>query len=90
MAILGVGCDFLTKTGRRRTRLSSSRGEGPPNDDPPGDGGPDEAASFIAESVAELALLARRHRLGVLVRLLDMAQLEAEERVRLRSKRKLS
>lgn len=66
------------------------RGGGPPTDDPPGDGGPDEAAGFIAESVAELALLARRHNLGVLVHLLDMAQLEAEERVRLRSKRKLS
>lgn len=70
--------------------MPPSRGEVRPTDDPPGDGGPDEAASFIAESVAELALLARRHRLGVLVRLLDMAQLEAEERVRLRSRRKLS
>ena len=63
---------------------------GPRTDDPPGDGGPDEAASFIAETVAELALLARRHKLGMLVHLLEMAQLEAEERVRLRSKRKLS
>jgi hypothetical protein len=45
---------------------------------------------LIAESVAELALLARRHKLGVLVHLLDMAKMEAEERVRLRSKRKLS
>lgn len=70
--------------------MAPSRGEGPPTDDPPGDGGPDEAASFIADTVADLALLARRHRLGVLVRLLDMAQLEAEERVRLRSKRNLS
>ena len=90
MTILGLGCDFLTRTGRRRTRLPPGSGEGPLSDDPPGDGGPDEAASFIAESVAELALLARRHRLGVLVRLLDMAKMEAEERVRLRSKRKLS
>ena len=70
--------------------LPPSGGGGPPTDDPPGDGGPDEAARFIAESVAELALLARRHKLGMLVRLLEMAQLEAEERVRLRSKRKLS
>ena len=94
MTIHGVGCGFLTKTGRRRTRLppgrGTGRGGGSPTDDPPGDGGPDEAASFIAETVAELALLARRHKLGVLVRLLEMAQLEAEERVRLRSKRKLS
>lgn len=80
----------MTKTGRRRTRLTAGGGGGPPTDDPPGDGGPDEAASFIADTVADLALLARRHRLGVLVRLLEMAQLEAEERVRLRSKRKLS
>ena len=80
----------MTKTGRRRTRLPRGRGEGLLSDDPPGDGGPDEAASFIAESVAELALLARRHKLGMLVRLLEMAQLEAEERVRLRSKRRLS
>jgi len=69
--------------------LPPSRGGSPPTDDPPGDGGP-EAASFIAESAAELALLARRHKLGVLVRLLEMAKMEAEERVRLRSKRKLS
>ena len=80
----------MTKTGRRRTHLPPSRGGNPPTDDPPGDGGPDEAANFIAETVAELALLARRHKLGVLVRLLDMAKMEAEERVRLRSKRKLS
>ena len=80
----------MTRTGRRRTRLAPGRGEGPPRDDPPGDGGPDEAASFIADTVAELALLARRHKLGMPVRLLDMAHLEAEERVRLRSKRKLS
>jgi hypothetical protein len=60
------------------------------NDDTPGDGGPDEAAVFIAETVAALAKLARRHKLGVLVRLLEMTQMEAEERVRLRGKRKLS
>jgi hypothetical protein len=80
----------VTKTGRRRAYLPPGGGGSSPTDDPPGDGGPDEAASFIAETVADLAMLARRHRLGVLVRLLEMAQLEAEERVRLRSKRKLS
>jgi len=80
----------LTKTGRRRTSLSSGRGGGSPTDEPPGEGGPDEAAALIAETVAELARLARRHRLGMLVALLEMAQLEADERVRLRSKRKLS
>jgi len=46
--------------------------------------------AFIAETVAELAKLADRHRLEMLGHLLRMAQLEAEERLRLRSKRKLS
>jgi hypothetical protein len=55
-----------------------------------GDGGPDEAAVLIAETTAELARVARRHKLGMLVRLLEMARMEAEEWVRLRGKRKLS
>jgi hypothetical protein len=80
----------LTKTGRRRTRPSKGRDGGSPIDDLLGDGGPDEAAAFIAEAVADLARLARRHRLGMLVRLLEMAQMEAEDRVRLRGKRRLS
>jgi hypothetical protein len=46
--------------------------------------------AFIAETVAELMKLAERHRLEVLRHLLGMAKLEAEERLRLRSKRKLS
>lgn len=80
----------MTKTFRGRPGSSSKRGCGAPPDDPPGDGGPDEAATYIAETVADLALLARRHKLDMLVRLLEMAQLEAEEHVRLRSTRKLS
>jgi hypothetical protein len=55
-----------------------------------GEGGPDEAVAFIAETVAELVKLAARHRLEVLRHLLEMAQLEADERLRTRSKRKLS
>ena len=54
------------------------------------EGGPDEAVAFIAENVAELVKLAKRHQLEVLKHLLSMAQLEAEERLRTRSKRKLS
>ena len=54
------------------------------------EGGPDEAVAFIAETVAELVKLAERHRLEVLGHLLGMAQLEAEERQRTRSKHKLS
>jgi len=56
----------------------------------PGDGSPDEAAIFIAESVAALVGVARRHDLNMLIRLLEMAQLEAEEFVRLRGSRKPS
>ena len=46
--------------------------------------------AFIAETVADLGKLAGRHRLEILSHLLGMAQLEAEEHLRLRSKRKLS
>jgi hypothetical protein len=79
----------LAKSGKRR-KPPSSGGDGGPRDDDPADGGPDEAAAFIAETVAELARVARRHELGVLVRLLEMTQMEAEERLRLRGKNKLS
>jgi hypothetical protein len=48
------------------------------------------AASFIAETAAHLVQLARRHRLLHLRYLLALAQLEAEEYVRLRSRRRLS
>jgi hypothetical protein len=80
----------LTKTGRRRTPKSSGKERRSPTDDPPGDGGPDEAVAFIAETAADLARLARRHKLEVLVRLLEMTHMEAQERIRLRSKRNLS
>ena len=69
---------------------SSGRGPRSRTDDPSGDGGPDEAAAFIAENLADLARLARRHRLDMLCHLLEMAQMEAEERLRLRGKRNLS
>ena len=78
----------MTKT--RRTRTSSGRDGGSRTDDPPGDGGPDEAAAFIAETAADLARVARRHNLGMLIPLLEMVQMEAEERLRLRGKRNLS
>jgi hypothetical protein len=59
-------------------------------DDPPADDGPDEALAYIAENVIDLAQLARRHNLEMLVRLLEMAQMEAQERIQLRGKRDLS
>jgi hypothetical protein len=46
--------------------------------------------AYIAENVADLAKLARRHNLEMLVRLLEMAQMEAQERIQLRGKRNLS
>jgi hypothetical protein len=45
---------------------------------------------LIAETTASLARLARRHQLEMLDYLLRMTHLEAEERLRLRSRRKLS
>lgn len=64
----------MTKTGGRRRRASSGKVGGAANDEPPGDGGPDEAAMFIAETVAALTGLARRHRLVMLARLLEMSK----------------
>jgi len=80
----------LIKTRSRRKRTASGRDRKKRTEEPDEEGGPDEAVAFIAETVAELAKLARRHRLDVLSHLLGMAQLEAEERLRLRSKPKLS
>jgi hypothetical protein len=51
------------------------------------DGGPAEAASFVAEQLADLAQLARRHKLDVLGFLLEMSLMEAREIVRLGGKR---
>jgi hypothetical protein len=48
----------------------------------PGDGGPLEAAAFIAETAIELTEMAHRHRLGTLAYLLDMVRMEAEEYAR--------
>jgi hypothetical protein len=52
--------------------------------------GAEEAAALIAETAINLADLARRHELEMLHHLLAMVQLEAEEHIRLRSRRKLS
>ncbi len=50
----------------------------------------DAAAELIAEVTASLTQLAQRHHLDMLDYLLRMAHLEAEEHLRLRSRRKLS
>ena len=78
----------MTTSGRKRKRASSAGGRHSGGEDPPGEGGPDEAAAFIAETATALRKLAERHNLRFLHHLLGMVQLEAEER--LRSKRKLS
>ena len=80
----------MTKAGSRRKRKASGTDRRSRADEPNGEGGPDEAVAFIAETVAELVKLAKRHKLEILSHLLGMVQLEAEERLRLRSKRKLS
>jgi hypothetical protein len=88
--VLNWDSDFLSKArgGRKRTASGGSRQSS--TDERGGEGGPDEAVAFIAETVAELVKLAKNHQLEVLSHLLGMAQLEAEERMRTRSKRKLS
>ena len=80
----------MSKAGGGRKRTASGRDRRLLADESIGEGGPDEAVAFIAETVAELVKLAERHRLEVLSHLLGMAQLEAEERLRTRSKHKLS
>ena len=80
----------MSKAGGGRKRTASGRDRRATTDESIGEGGPDEAVAFIAETVAELVKLARRHKLEILSHLLGMAQLEAEEYLRLRSKRRLS
>ena len=82
--------NFLNKPARKRKRVSPSRELRPLHDEYTGEGSADEATAVIAEAVEGLALLARRHKLEMLDYLLRMAHLEAEERLRLRSRRKLS
>ena len=87
---VGLDANFLSKAGGGRKRKTSGRDRRSPTDEQRGEGGPDEAVAFIAETVVELIKLARRHELEILSHLLGMAHLEAEERLRLRSKRRLS
>ena len=85
-----LDANCLSNAGGGRKRTASGRSRTSPTDQRGEEGGPDEAVAFIAETVAELVKLAERHRLEVLGHLLGMAQLEAEERLRTRSKHKLS
>ena len=78
------------KTKSSRKGATSRSGRRSEDEEALGEGGPDEAATFIAETAAELVRLARSHNLELLGHLLRMAELEAEEYLRLRGKGKLS
>jgi hypothetical protein len=68
-------------------RNNKCHGRKPRASEPAGDGGPDEAARYLGAAVADLGLIARRHGLDTLGFLLEMAQMEAEDIVRLRAAR---
>ena len=85
----GTG-SVLSKKKSGRKRASPGKIRQSADDEQRGEGGPDEAAAFIAETAADLVRLARGHQLELLSHLLRMAELEAEEYLRLRGKRKLS
>jgi hypothetical protein len=80
----------LYKTKRRHRRATAHGESRSRTGEPPGEGGSEEAANFIAETVASLARLARRHDLDLLAYLLAMTRLEAEEQVKILRRRKLS
>jgi hypothetical protein len=88
--ILRFGCVFLKKALPKVRYRPAVRDRRSRTDELAGDGGPDEAVAFIAETLPGLARLAKRHRLDVLAHLLGMTQMEAEEHLRVRSRRKLS
>ncbi|MGY3233893.1 hypothetical protein ACVWZ4_005567 [Bradyrhizobium sp. USDA 4472] len=79
----------VAKPGKRRARPASGAQKGWRNEEP-GEGGVDEAVTFISEQVGALRKLTERHELDMLHYLLGMTKLEADEHLRLRSKRKLS
>ncbi|MBR0839356.1 hypothetical protein JQ607_04025 [Bradyrhizobium liaoningense] len=79
----------MTRPGKKRARAASGARRGT-RDEEPEEGGADEAVAFIAEQAGALRKLAERHKLDVLHYLLGMTKLEADEHLRLRSKRKLS
>jgi hypothetical protein len=79
----------LNKT-RRKPKRGTAPVESRSRSYGPGEGGSEEAANFIAETVGSLARLARRHELDLLTYLLAMTQLEAEEQVKRLRRRKLS
>jgi hypothetical protein len=80
---------LVAKPEKKRARAALGARARSRNEEP-GEGGADEAVAFIAEQVTSLRKLAQRHKLDVLHYLLGMTQLEADEHLRLRTRRKLS
>ena len=78
------------KAARKRSLSSAIRRRRAIGNGRPEEADPDTAVAFIAEMLADLVRMARRHRLDVLTYFLSMAQLEAEEHARLRSRGRLS
>ncbi len=76
------------KSGRKRATPAMPARVRQRDHEPRGEGGPEEAAAFIAEATADLVQMAHRHGLEMLSHLLRMAELEADEY--LRDKRNLS
>jgi predicted secreted Zn-dependent protease len=81
--------NILNKSARKRKRMSLGR-EREFHEARYSEDDCDEATALIAEVAQRLAQLARRHQLEMLDYLLRMTHLEAEERLRLRNRRKLS
>ena len=80
----------MTKKTKSTRNTASRRGLRSGDEEAFGEGDPDEAAAFIAETAADLIRLARSQNLELLGHLLRMVELEAEEYLRLRGKAKLS
>jgi hypothetical protein len=80
----------LGKTRRKQVRTSALGGGRSRAREPASEGGTENAAHFISETVESLARLARRHDLDLLSYLLAMTRLEAEEQVKRLRRRKLS
>jgi hypothetical protein len=78
---------WIVPSVRERLRMAAPRKKRKPAAKSARDGGPKEAASFIAEQLVFLAPLARRHKLDLLGFVLDMGIMEAKKMVRLQGKR---
>jgi hypothetical protein len=81
---------YLKKAARKSKRIPLLKSRRSRTDELGEEGGPDEAVALILETLPGLARLAERHHLDLLAYLLGMTQMEAEEHLRVRSKRKLS